>query len=53
MNNVLVCNAVTFFISLMGSITFYSFMFEDVGIKLSSLHAAVEIVTKSVLTVMH
>ena len=29
------------------------FMFEDVGIKLSSLHAAVEIVTKSVLTVMH
>jgi len=33
----------------MGSITFYTFMFEDVGTKLSSLRAAVEIVTKSML----
>jgi hypothetical protein len=42
-----------FFIPFMGSITFYTFMFEDVGTKLSSLHVAVEIVTKSMLTVMH
>jgi hypothetical protein len=30
----------------MGSFTFYVFMFEDVATKLSSFHAAVEIVTK-------
>lgn len=46
MNDVLVFNSVAFCLSLMGSFTFYVFMFEDVATKLSSFHAAVEIVTK-------
>jgi len=37
----------------MGSITFYIVMFADVGTKLSSLHVAAEVVTKSMPTVMH
>jgi len=37
----------------MGTVTFYIFMFEDVGTKRSSLHVTLEIVTKSMLTVMH